>query len=71
MERNLELRRKLYDLDGRHVEMADAAHGLGSAVNYTGSGGAIVGTVRDEAQLGELRTALSDLGCELVVRRRG
>ena len=69
MERNLELRRSLYDLDKRHTEMADAAHGLGAAVNYTGSGGAIVGLLRDDAQLGELREALSDLGCELVVCR--
>jgi glucuronokinase len=71
MERNLELRRALYDLDERHTEMADVAHGLGAAVNYTGSGGAIVGLLRDEDQLGELREALGNLGCELVVRRCG
>lgn len=71
MERNLELRRTLYDLDERHTEMADVAHSLGSAVNYTGSGGAIVGLMRDEDQLGELRGALGELGCELTVRRRG
>ena len=71
MERNLELRRSLYDLDGRHTEMSDAAHELGAAVNYTGSGGAIVGLLRDEEQLGKLRDALGDLGCELVVRRSG
>ena len=69
MERNLELRRTLYDLDERHVAMADAAHELGSAVNYTGSGGAIVGLLRDGDQLAELRESLGALGCELVVRR--
>ena len=71
MERNLELRRNLYDLDQRHTEMADVAHGLGSAVNYTGSGGAIVGLLRDGDQLAELRAALGELGCELTVRRAG
>ena len=71
MERNLELRRSLYDLDERHTEMADAAHELGAAVNYTGSGGAIVGLLRDDEQLGELRDALGALGCELVVHRSG
>ena len=70
MERNLELRRSIYDLDERHTEMADAAQGLGAAVNYTGSGGAIVGLLRDEDQLGELREALGNLGCEIVVRRQ-
>lgn len=71
MERNLELRRGLYDLDERHTEMADAARELGSAVNFTGSGGAIVGLYRDDSQLGELRESLGELGCELVVRSRG
>ena len=69
MERNLELRRTLYDLDERHTAMADAAHELGSAVNYTGSGGAIVGLLRDGNQLAELRESLGKLGCQLVVRR--
>ena len=69
MERNLELRRSIYDLHPRHIEMADAASGLGAAVNFTGSGGAIVGLLRDERQLGELRDALQTLDCELVVRR--
>jgi glucuronokinase len=69
MERNLELRRSLYDLEERHIAMADAAHELGSAVNYTGSGGAIVGLLRDGSQLAELRKSLGELGCELVVRR--
>jgi glucuronokinase len=71
MERNLELRRSIYDLDERHTEMADTAHELGAAVNYTGSGGAIVGLLRDDDQLGKLRDALGGLGCELVVRRSG
>lgn len=71
MERNLELRRSLYELDERHLELADVAHRTGSAVNYAGSGGAIVGLVRDDAKLDELRAGLGELGCELVVRRAG
>jgi glucuronokinase len=71
MERNLELRRELYELDPRHLEMAEAAAELGSPVNYTGSGGAIVGLLRDGDQLADLRLALERLGCELAVRRRG
>jgi glucuronokinase len=71
MERNLELRSSIYALDERHAEMADAAHKLGAAVNYTGSGGAIVGLLRDDEQLSELRRELGDLDCELVVRRSG
>ena len=71
MERNLELRGSIYDLDERHTEIADAARKLGAAVNFTGSGGAIVGLIRDDEQLSKLRETLGGLGCELVVRRRG
>lgn len=70
MERNLELRGRIYDLDPRHTEMVAAASELGVAVNYCGSGGAIVGLLRDGDQLGEIRDALEALGCTLLVRRR-
>lgn len=69
MERNFELRRRIYDLDPRHVELVETAQRLGAPANYTGSGGAIVGLFRDEEQLGALREALTALGCELLVRR--
>jgi glucuronokinase len=69
LERNFELRRRIYDLDPRHVELVETAQGLGAVANYTGSGGAIVGLYRDEDHLGELREALTALGCELLVRR--
>ncbi len=69
MERNLELRRHIYALDPRHVELADAARELGAPVNYAGSGGAIVGLFRDDEHLAELREGLGVLGCDLLVRR--
>ena len=69
MERNFDLRRELYDLDPRHVELIETARGLGAPANYTGSGGAIVGLFRDEDQLVALREAFEGLGCELLVRR--
>ncbi len=69
LERNFELRRRIYDLDPRHVELIETARRLGAPANYTGSGGAIVGLFRDEDHLAELRTAFEALGCELLVRR--
>lgn len=69
MDRNLELRRRLYDLDPRHAEMVSAAQATGAPVNYTGSGGAIVGLFRDEDHLVALRDDLEPLGCDLLVRR--
>ena len=69
LDRNFDLRRRIYGLDPRHVELVEAARALGAPVNYTGSGGAIVGLYRDEDHLAELRGALEGLGCELLVRR--
>jgi glucuronokinase len=71
LDENFELRRRIYDLDSRHLAMIEAARDLGAPANYTGSGGAIVGLFRDEDHLAELREALGDLGCELLVRRAG
>jgi glucuronokinase len=69
LDENFELRRRIYDLDPRHVALIDAARELGAPANYTGSGGAIVGLFRDEDHLAALREALEGLGCELLVRR--
>jgi glucuronokinase len=69
LDENFDLRRRIYDLDPRHVELIETARRLGAPANYTGSGGAIVGLFRDEDHLAELRLALEALGCELLVRR--
>jgi glucuronokinase len=66
LDENFDLRRRVYDLDPRHVAMVDAARELGAPANYTGSGGAIVGLFRDDDHLAALRDAL-----ELLVRRAG
>ena len=71
MERNFDLRRELYELDPRHMELIETARRLGAPANYTGSGGAIIGLFRDEDHLAELRPAFEALGCELLVRRPG
>jgi glucuronokinase len=69
MERNLELRGQIYDLDPRHLELAQAAGSLGLPANYTGSGGAIVGLFSREDQIADLREALATLDAELLIRR--
>jgi glucuronokinase len=69
LDENFDLRRRIYDLDPRHVELVETARRLGAPANYTGSGGAIVGLFRDSEHLAELRAALEALGCELLVRR--
>ncbi len=69
LDENFDLRRRIYDLNPRHIELIETARGLGAPANYTGSGGAIVGLFRDEDHLAQLREAFEALGCELLVRR--
>ncbi|MDQ6776451.1 MAG: GHMP kinase, partial [Actinomycetota bacterium] len=47
---SFDARRRMLTLDKRHVAMIELARELGASANYTGSGGAIVGCCRDEAE---------------------
>ncbi len=62
------VRRRLLELDPRHVEMIDRARELGAGANYTGSGGAIVAVCIDAVHVAGVRRALGELGCETLAR---
>lgn len=49
LDQNFDLRRTLYKLDPRHVDMVERARSVGSHAKFAGSGGTIVGVYRDEA----------------------
>jgi glucuronokinase len=59
-------RRRMLSLDVRHVAMVECARAAGGSANYTGSGGAIVATCRDERHRHELAAALAAAGCEVI-----
>lgn len=71
MDRNLELRAGIYDLDPRHVAMVRAARGSGAAVNFAGSGGAVVALAPDDRSLGGVAAALEDAGAETTLSGTG
>jgi glucuronokinase len=66
LDRNFELRRRIYELDRRHVEMLEAARAAGAAANYAGSGGAIVALPRRDASISELQQTLERAGCRAL-----
>jgi glucuronokinase len=66
MDRNFELRRRIYELDPRHVAMIDAARSAGAAANFAGSGGAVVALPPRDALAGQLRRALEAEGLVVV-----
>jgi len=66
MNENFDTRRSLYRLPAGQVEMVEAARRVGASAKFAGSGGAIVGTYRDEAMFHELQRALGGIGCRVV-----
>ena len=65
MDRNLELRASVFELDPRHLGMVEAAHAAGAHCNYAGSGGALV-LMSDPDREEELVRRLGELGCAVV-----
>jgi glucuronokinase len=66
MDANFDTRRSIYQLPAGQVEMVETARRCGASAKFAGSGGAIVGTCRDEAMYAELQKALVAIGCVVV-----
>ena len=55
---NFDLRAKIYQIAERNLEMIETARRVGVSAKFSGSGGAIVGTYKDEATYQKLQAAL-------------
>lgn len=62
LDRNFDKRRELYRISDGNVRMVEVARSVGASAKFPGSGGAIVGTYRDEAMYRELERRLGELG---------
>ena len=71
MSATFDLRRRIIDLDARHERMVDLARDHDAHANFTGSGGAILGTVPPADAWPALRSALEEDGCEVIELRVG
>ncbi|HUW30391.1 MAG TPA: GHMP kinase [Planctomycetota bacterium] len=65
MSRNFDLRRSLYRLSARNIEMIEIARRLGAHAKFAGSGGAAIGTYADEAAYEKLAEAYRAAGFEI------
>ena len=54
MDANFDLRRTLFQLSAGDIEMVEMARSVGAHAKFSGSGGAIVGTVEDDAMFAAL-----------------
>jgi glucuronokinase len=63
MDANFDLRRRIVSLAPKHIEMIETARAAGATAKFAGSGGAILGTFRDERMFQEIERAMACLGC--------
>jgi glucuronokinase len=66
IDENFETRRSIYNLPAWQVEMVERARRCGASAKFAGSGGAIVGTYRDDAMFEDLRVNLATNGIRLI-----
>lgn len=66
MDRNFDARRKIYNLNPKHVRMIELARELGAAANFAGSGGAIVGVLDGDEAFNSLKREFTKEGCAVV-----
>jgi len=60
LSQNFDLRRSLFKLDPRNIEMVERARAAGAYAKFAGSGGAIVGVYEDEAMYERLVETLKE-----------
>jgi len=66
MDENFNVRRSIMNLSPTHIDMVETARMVGVSAKFAGSGGAIVGTYRDEEQFRRLKAVLNNIGCEVI-----
>jgi glucuronokinase len=64
---NFDRRRKIYRLSEENIRMVEAARAAGASAKFTGSGGAIVGTYKDEKMFERLRQELGKLRIKVIM----
>ena len=69
IDANFDLRAKLYQISDGNLEMIRAARAAGASASFAGSGGAIVGSYRDDSMFQALVSAMRPLGVAVVIPR--
>jgi glucuronokinase len=64
---NFDLRAKIYRISEGNLQMIRTAREAGATSKFAGSGGAIVGTYRDDQTLERLTRAMRAIGVEVIV----
>ncbi len=63
---NFDTRRSIYHIAPWQVEMVETARALGATAKFAGSGGAIIGTYRDQTMFEPISDAMAMIGCKTI-----
>ena len=66
MNENFDLRKKTIPISPGNSEMVDLARSTGASAKFTGSGGAIIGTYRDQEMFFHLRKVMNEHQIEVI-----
>ncbi|MCC6265240.1 MAG: GHMP kinase [Bryobacterales bacterium] len=66
---NFDLRTTIYNISEGNLEMIRRSRAVGATSNFAGSGGAIVGTYRDERMLDDLTRTMGEVGVRVLIPR--
>lgn len=66
VDRNFDLRARIYPIREADMKMIRTARAAGASCKFCGSGGAVVGTFKDEEMLHRLRSAMEEAGYEFI-----
>jgi glucuronokinase len=64
---NFDTRRRIYNLPTWQLAQVETARRCGASAKFAGSGGAIVGTYRDDVMLADIRQALDAIGSRTLL----
>ena len=66
MDRNFDLRRSIINISQDNLRMVELARNTGASAKFTGSGGAIIGTYKDESMFEQLKRNLGEEDIEVI-----
>lgn len=66
LDRNFDIRRTVMNVSKGNIELVETARSVGASAKFTGSGGAIIGTYRDEKMFDQLVEAMKKIGAEVI-----
>lgn len=69
LDKNFNKRRSIYKISAGNIRMVETARALGASAKFTGSGGAIVGTYKDQKMLNRLKKELGKFGVRIIKPR--